>query len=300
MKPTMRTRVEAYLAVRRAFGYQLRSEGKVLLNFARYAQQRGHRGPPTRSLMLRWARLSKRASRPTWARRLKVVRRFAQYWQAVEPRTEVPPRHIFGRRAGRPTPCLYSPQQIRLLLRRARRLPGPLRPQTYAKLLGLLACTGLRISEALGLRVLDVDLRQGCLCVRASKYHKVRWVPLHPTTVRHLRHYARRRERLFPQAEYFFLAQDGGPLARPTVEKVFAQLRHGLASPRAPRLHDLRHTFACRVLLRWQAQRRGAVDRLAVLACYLGHNRVADTYWYLQAFPALLAQAGRRFQPVPS
>lgn len=161
-----------------------------------------------------------------------------------------------------------------------------------------MACTGLRISEALGLRVADVDLPRGLLRVRESKYHKVRWIPLHSTTVGRRHAYLRQRRRLFPQAQHFFVLEGGSRLARATVERVFRKLRRGLAERGSPRLHDLRHTFACRVLLRWQAQRRGAANRLAVLACYLGHNRIADTYWYLQAFPALLTQAGRSFRPL--
>lgn len=237
------------------------------------------------------------AQSPRLARRLKTVRLFAKYCQGSEPGAEVPPRHVFGPIAGRPTPYLYSPEQIRRLLRRARQLPGTRQAQTYAMLLGLLACTGLRISEALGLRVSDVDLARGVLCIRESKYHKVRWTPLHPTTVRRLHGYLRQRQQWYPQVEHLFVASQGRPLSRATVEKVFRRLRSGLAEQGQPRLHDLRHTFAARVLLRWQAQKQGATHRLPVLACYLGHNRVAHTYWYLQAFPALLAQSARRFRP---
>ncbi len=182
MKHTMLGRVKAYLAVRRALGYQLLGEGGYLLHFARYADRGGHRGPPSKDLMLRWARLSRQAKRSTWARRLQIVGAFAKYWQALEPKTQLAPRHVFGPRSPRPTPYLYSPAQMRVLLRRARRLTGARQPPTYATLLGLLACTGLRISEALRLRVSEVDFSQGLLRVSPSKYHKVRWLPLHPTT----------------------------------------------------------------------------------------------------------------------
>jgi integrase len=294
--PTMRARVQAYLSRRRSLGYQLRGEGHYLLGFARSADQSGHQGPPSNTLMLRWARLSQRANRSSWARRLSIVRRFAQDCQGWEPDTQVPPRRVFGTRAPRPTPYLYSPEQIQVLLARAGQLADPAQAQTYVLLLGLLACTGLRISEALGLRVADVDRSAGLLCIRESKYHKVRWVPLHPTTAERLRRYLRQRRQRFPQAEHLFLAGNGRPLTRARAEKTFGQLRRGLAPSAAPRLHDLRHTFAARVLLRWQGQPQGVAGRLNVLACYLGHNRIADTYWYLQAFPALLAQAGRHFR----
>jgi integrase len=297
MKRPMQARVRTYLTLRRNFGYQLQAEGQYLLSFARYADQGGHRGPPTKALMLRWARDSRR-QRSTWARRLKIMRVFAKYWQGFEPKTEIPPRQVFGPGPTRPTPYLYDPPQIRQLLQRGRQLPDWLESRTYATLLGLLACTGLRLSEALGLGVNEVDLSQGVLHISQSKYHKVRWVPLHPTTVQPLHRYSRQRHRLFPKAERFFVNKAGQLLTRAMVESKFRQLRRGLVTNgRLPRLHDLRHTFACRVLLRWQNQAQGAVNRLAVLACYLGHNRVADTYWYLQAFPALLSQASRHFTP---
>jgi len=246
---TMLARVKAYLAQRRALGYQLRSEGGCLLRFARYADQCGQHGPPRTALMLRWARLTRRAHRPSWARRLQVLRRFARHCQGLEPRTQVPPRQVFGSVAPRPTPYLYSPPQIRELLRRARRLSGPGQAQTYVTLLGLLACTGLRISEALGLRPADVDLAGGLLCVRESKYHKVRWVPLHATTVNRLRAYLRFWRRRWPQAQHLFVGQDGRrPLTRGAAERTFARLRHGLAEPAAPRLHDLRQHAGSRVM----------------------------------------------------
>jgi integrase len=165
-------------------------------------------------------------------------------------------------------------------------------------LLGLLACTGLRISEALGLHVADVNLVRGVLCVRESKYHKLRWVPLHATTVRRLKSYLRQRRRWPSRDPHLFVAKHGDRLLYATVHRVFRQLRRGLAEPAKPRLHDLRHRFAVRVLMRWQAQKQGVAHRLPILACYLGHNQVAHTYWYLQAFPELLAQAARAFRPI--
>ena len=295
---TMLARVKAYLSQRRALGYRLCAEGTSLLSFAHYADQCGHRGPPRNVLMLRWARRTRRPSRPTWARRLNIVRLFAKHCQGLERGAEVPPRFAFGSRPPRPTPYLYSGQQIQELLHRAHQLPDARQAQTYVVLLGLLACTGLRISEALGLRVADVDLAGGVLCIRESKYHKLRWVPLHPTTVRRLRTYLRARRRWPSSTQHLFVAKQGHPLTRTKAQKVFRQLRRGLADPAQPRLHDLRHRFAVCVLMRWQAQKQGVANRLPILACYLGHNRVAHTYWYLQAFPSLLAQAARAFRPI--
>jgi integrase len=301
MKTTMCSRVTAYLKHRRALGYRLRIEGQMLLNFARYADCSGHRGPLTRQLALRWAALPRTASRLYWARRLEVVRLFARHQAAFEPDTEIPPRHVFGPAHRRGTPHLYSAGQIRRLLIQAARLPGKLRPLTYKTLLGLLACTGLRISEALALQVGDVDLVHGHILILESKYHHRRWVPLHSTTLDALRHYDRRRRTIFPGAQHFFVSDRGRRYAYTTVRCTFRELACGMRSNGARpqvRLHDLRHSFACRVLLRWQNAASGASKRIAVLSRYLGHSRVTDTYWYLTATPKLLAAAARHSEPL--
>jgi len=297
MKTSMRARVESYLKHRRALGYQLRIDGQMLLNFARYADRSGHRGPLTRELALHWAALPKMANRLYWARRLEVVRIFARHQISIEPATEIPPRHVFGPAHRRQTPHLYSAAQLRQLLARAGRLPGRLRPLTYKTLVGLLACTGLRISEALALETRDVDLVQGCIHIRESKFHHRRLVPLHPTSLNRLRRYDRRRRTLFPGAQHFFISDRGRRFAYTTVRCVFRELARDVKSNGAHslvRLHDLRHTFASRVLLRWQRSARGAADRMAILCRYLGHSRVTDTYWYLTATPELLNEAARR------
>ena len=294
----MLSRVRAYLEQRRALGYKLRIEGKMLINFARAADAAGHRGPLTRELALRWAAQPPRADRLYHARRLEVLRVFACHQVALEPATEIPPRHVFGPAHRRQTPHLYSSAQILDLLRRADQLQGRLRPLAYRTLIGLLACTGLRISEALALEVRDVDLTQGVLLVRNSKYHQTRWVPLHPTAVHPLRLYARARARLFPAARHFFVSDRGEQFAYTTVRDVFRELARGLipsSGRRKVRLHDLRHTFACQVLLRWQRSKRGTGGRLLILSRYLGHTQVRHTYWYLSATPELLRETARHF-----
>jgi len=295
MKTTMLTKVRAYLAHRRALGFQLKCEGLQLQNFARYAQRLSHRGPLTNQLAIGWACLPKSADRLYWARRLEIVRTFAQHLLITEPQTQVPPRHLFGPAHRRPCPHLYSFAQVQQLLRRAGKLKGRLWPHTWQTLIGLLACTGLRISEAMHLRPSDVDWKSALLIIRESKNGKTRLVPLHATAVAALRAYDRRRQKQFPFAQYFFVSQQGNPLAPSTVGQAFRQLRKGIPfSRRPPRLHDLRHTMASRVLQRWLASRKGAVNRVLILSRYLGHGHVEDTYWYLSALPQLLADAAQR------
>lgn len=299
MKPTMTARVKSYLDARRALGYKLHTEGGMLLNFARYADRTKHQGPMTSAFALRWATLPHRCEPLYWARRLEVVRVFAKYLAAFEPATEIPPRHVLGPAHKRRRPHFYTNDQILTLMSRAARLHGRLRPQTYRTLIGLLACSGIRISEALSLAVSDLDLSAGLLVVRESKYHRSRLVPLHPTCVVALRRYVRKKTRLFPNATRLFVSDRGTGFAYSTVRSVFRELAKGIPSTserRNVRFHDLRHTFACRVLLRWQHSRRRAAGRVIVLSRYLGHERVSDTYWYLTAIPELLRGAGANFQ----
>lgn len=269
----------------------------MLENFARFADRSGHRGPLTKALAIRWASLPKACDPLYRARRLEVVRVLAKHLVISEPRTEMPPRHFFGPAHRRPDPYVYSPKEIHALLARARRLPGSLRGQTYYTLIGLLACTGLRISEALRLTPGEIDFVKGVLTVRESKFRKTRLVPLHATVIRPLQNYAQERKRLFPLAKTFFASERGGPLAYRTVSENFSRLRQGIGNGgrRPPRLHDLRHAFTCRVLLGWQKSPTGAMSRVAILSRYLGHARVTDTYWYLNALPELMAHAAKAF-----
>jgi integrase len=297
--------VEEYLEYRRRLGFQLRIEGQMLLGFTRYADRSGHRGPLTTELAVRWARLPAEAAPLYQARRLEVVRCFARHRAIFDPATEIPPEGLLGSAHRRTAPYIYSEAELSTLLSAARRLPSStdLRPRTYATLLGLISCTGLRISEALKLSRGDVDWDHGTLTIRESKFHKSRLVPLHPSVVRALREYARLRDRChpIPQTKAFFVSDRGTMLSASTVRHTFHKLRGNLpgapqTGTRAPRIHDLRHTFACRRLLRWYADGAGLDHAAAALSTYLGHAKVSDTYWYLTGIPELLGLAAGRFE----
>jgi integrase len=297
--------VEEYLEYRRRLGYRLRIEGQMLLGFAHYADRSGHRGPLTTELAARWARLPAEAAPLYQARRLEVVRCFARHRAIFDPATEIPPEGLLGSAHRRIAPHIYSEAELSTLLAAARRLPPSdgLRPRTYATLIGLLICTGLRISEALKLSLRDVDSGQGTLTIRESKFHKSRLVPLHPSVVQPLCEYGRHRDRChpIPQTDAFFVSDRGTTLAASTVRHTFQKLRKDLpdapqAGARAPRIHDLRHTFACRRLLRWYADGTDLGHAVAALSTYLGHAKVSDTYWYLTGIPELLDLATGRFE----
>jgi integrase len=191
------------------------------------------------------------------------------------------------------------------LLKAARNLPPStgLRPHTYATLFGLLACTGLRVSEAVKLARSDIDWQQGLLTIRQTKFRKSRLVPLHATTLAALRDYAERRDRFHPcpSTAGFFLTRRGTPVALSSVGVTFWRLRKQLrwssgTGHSKPRIHDLRHTFACRRLQRWYTEGVDIEHAVAALSTYLGHAAVSDTYWYLTGTPELLGLAAARFE----
>jgi integrase len=302
---TMTALVQAYLDMRHKLGFALRSQGAELRLFARYADRIGHQGPITTALAVRWATLPPKADPTYWAARLDTVRRFARYRAGFDPATEIPPEKLLGSAHRRPTPHIYSEPEIEALLKVAAQLDSAagLRPHTYVTLFGLLLCTGLRISEALRLTRDTVDLENGVLTVRQTKYKKSRLVPLHHSALDALRHYREQRDRHFPlsRCEAFFLAKRDTPLDYRRALAIFTLLRERLGwkrttHGRAPRIHHMRHTFVVRRVLRWY-QEGVQVDRKMLALCtYLGHVSVSDTYWYLSAVPELLAVTAERFE----
>lgn len=301
----MRAKVERYLDHRRHAGFQLRIEGQQLLSFARFAEQSGHRGPLTLDLASRWATASRHPGPVTAARRIEVLRGFARYCQGFEPDTEIPPLRLFGRGHRRLTPHIYTEDEIQALLAATAKLhpAGGLRGACCRTVFGLIAATGLRVSEATGLARADVDLDSGVLLIRRAKFGKSRWVPMHATTTHALRHYAQLRDHDPGTADIdaFFVGDYGRPARTANVEYAFSQLRRILqwtarGGHPAPRIQDLRHTFVCRTLQRWYDAGFDIDRNILALSTYIGHAKVTDTYWYVTATPELMAIAAERFE----
>lgn len=221
-----------------------------------------------------------------------------------DPATEFPQTAIFGRSHRRLAPHIYSEQEICDLLAATRRLAprDGLRPATYETIFGLIAATGLRISEALHLRCGDVDLDRGILTVRNTKFRKSRHVPVHPTVVAALNRYmvVRARHGDLDRDTPLLLSPSGGFLPKRTVHWVFQRLRAELGwtargAYSQVRIHDLRHTFICRRVQLWHEHGTDIDNAMAALSTYVGHTKVSDTYWYLTGVPELMAIAGDRF-----
>jgi integrase len=290
-----------YLAHRRALGYRLVTDGYALVAFARFADRTAPRRPLTIAIALEWA--SRRpAMAVTIANRLSMIRGFARYCSALDPRTQVPPfrlTHCIGRRRA---PHIFTDEQVRLLMRRTSGLEAwrtPLRPVTYRTLIGLLACTGIRTCEALRLRDGDFDGRAGNLHIPATKRGPGRVLPLHQSTVRALRRYQALRRARFPFTHAFFTGPWGRPLSGCAAQWTFRRLVLGIASNGIRptlRLYDFRHTFATKLIARWSRQRAPLAHRLLLLSRYLGHKYFHHTYWYVQRQPTALATAASRFE----
>ena len=294
--------VKEYLATRRALGANLTHSERMLRSFVAFLA-RSQDTFVTTSLALRWATEPRDAQPAHLAARLGTVRAFARYANAADPRHEVPPAGLLPARPRRAIPYIYSDNEIAELLGAAQSLSGStgLRHCTYATLLALLAASGMRSSEPLRLDRIDVDLDQGVLTVRESKFGKSRLVPVHESTAKALGTYATQRDQLCPQplSPAFFLSERGTRIVQNTLQQTFVQLSRqvGLRGPsdsRGPRLHDLRHRFAVRTLLRWYRDGIDVESHLPHLATYLGHAHMSDTYWYLTATPELLQLAAKR------
>jgi integrase len=296
----LRQALADYLMVRRALGYKLERAGRLLAQFLTYVEDVGA-DTVTTEHALAWARLPVGGDVSWWAHRLSVVRGFATYLHTLDPAAEVPPPDLLPSRSRRASPYLYSEEEVAALITAAAGLRTPLRAATYRTLIGLLAVTGMRIGEAIRLDRGDLDFAHGVLVVRETKFGKSRELPLHPTTLKALRGYLRRRDELAPVADTsaVFVSTAGTRLRYCNVQPTFARLvRHAGLGPRSaccrPRMHDLRHSFAVRTLLDAYQAGEDAQQRLTLLSTYLGHVDPAGTYWYLSAAPELLALAGQR------
>jgi integrase/recombinase XerD len=288
--------VETYLAVRRAVGFALRCEGSHLKGFAMFSEAR-KQPYVSAKIAIEWAGLAQ--SMPQRARRLGIIIRFARYLRAENQRHEVPPAVFGAERPPRRTPYILTTEQIRQLIEVASRTRPRLARATYSTLFSLLACTGLRVSEATRLR-LD-DITPDGLVIRRTKFRKSRLVPLHETAQAALERYLQQRHIYAPFADHVFVSLERKPLSLSVVDRTFriAVKRVGLPPGTGgvrPTPHSLRHTFAVRALETCPDGRDAITKHMLALSTYLGHSKVAHTYWYLEAVPELMRDIADRVE----
>lgn len=303
--------LDRYLTIRRSLGYDLDTSARVLRRFVAFADAQGatHVTP---TLFLGWQESFGVAGRQTWAARLGMVRLFAQWLHGLDPAHVPPPAGLIPHRGRRSRPYIYSEAEIAGIVTAAAELPSVygLRGLVYATLFGLIAATGLRISEALALDVADVNLGSGVLTIRRGKLGKARLVPLAPSVVERLRAYIAERDRLLGAApDALFVADAARRISEYAARYTFSLVcqRLGLRSPqrfgrhgRGPRIHDLRHSFAARTLIGWYRAGLDPAREMIKLTTYLGHTKPEHTYWYIEAVPELLELAAQRVTSAPA
>jgi integrase len=306
---TLSQELDRYLTIRRSLGYKLATDERILRRFVSLAEHEKIEHIST-ALFLRWQETFGKANKQTWAHRLGTIRIFAQWLHSMDSNHEVPPASLIPGRARRPHPYIYSEDEIRRIVDAAAELPSinGIRALTCSTLFGLIAVTGLRVSEALSLGAADIDLENGVVTLQRGKLGKPRLLPVLDCTRMRLADYARERDRLLgAPSKAFFVSDRGERLTDCGARYSFAVVcqtiglrpsqkfqRHG----RGPRIHDLRHTFAVRTLLNWYRDSKEPAREMIKLSTYLGHSDPAHTYWYIEAVPELLELASKRVKEV--
>jgi integrase len=287
--------VESYVAIRRAAGFAFKSAGSLLKTFAAFSEARGEsyiRAP----IAIEWAALAQ--SIHTRARRLGVVIRCSRYLRAEDDRHEVPPALFGAENRPRPVPYILTPDEIGKLINAASHSGyRTLRRDTYSTFFALLACTGLRVSEAVRLRLQDIT--PDGLVIRKTKFCKSRLVPLHDTAQAGLERYLQRRLPYAPGDDHVFVSIRRKPLLLGDVNSAFQTAARAIGLPDKPKrsrptAHSLRHTFAVRALQACPEGRDAITQHMVALSTYLGHVNIANTYWYLEAVPELMNDIAER------
>lgn len=285
--------VDRYISLRRTLGYKLVKAERHLHAFARFAADRGESHIRTTSVLAWLTTVSRTPG--TRARRLIDLILLARFLHAEDPRHEIPRADVKRSSEKRPVPYIYTPNEITRILDTAGRLryqkPNPLRRQLYIMLFGLIAATGLRVSEALALKLDDIQAG-GVLHIRETKFRKSRLVPLHATVIEALERYLEARRQRAGESDWLFPSVQHREMYPTTVNYTFRCIlrKAGIAPERSrqPRIHDLRHTFATRVLEQCGAERGAVARHFVALSTYLGHASIQNTYWYLEATPEMM------------
>jgi integrase/recombinase XerD len=297
--------LQRYLEIRRNLGYDLSTSERVLKQFVSFLETKNEPHITT-DLFLQWKQVFGRASQSTWGRRLGMVRLFASWLHSMDTLHEIPPQALIPSYHRRKQPYIYTDDEIRRIIEAASLLSSKngIREITYPAFFGLVYVTGLRISEAISLNNQDVDLQNGIITLFNGKNGKDRILPVTECTKNHLKEYSRKRDRLLGHIpEPFFVSEEGIRLTDCAVRYNFVVVckmiglraeqpfyKHGVG----PRIHDLRHTFAVKVMINWYKEGKNIDQEMLKLVTYLGHKSVTHTYWYIEAVPELLALASQR------
>ena len=297
--------VAAYLKLRRSLGFRLKKDQHLLGDFADFMEKRRELHI-TAKLAVQWAKQPATDDMNYFAGRLRAVRSFARHHILSDPQTEIPATDLLPRRRSTFQPHIFSQEEIERILADSLQRRKGLKPITRLgryTIYGLLSVTGMRVSEVRNLDVGDVDLDQGVITIRNTKFGKSRLVPVHATTCAALRKYKEQRNAFMTgrDIEYFFVSQLGHRVCHGGLDRSFRRLMRRLgkrdaSASKGPRLHDLRHSMAVEVLRQCYQSGADPERRLPALSTYLGHTNLSHTYWYLHQHPELMTEAMGRLQ----
>ena len=300
----LRDFVNDYINLRRQLGFKLIEAERLLNDFVFYMESKNTLFI-TIQLAVAWAKKPKNALQSCWGTRLSVVRKFSYYINTIDSRNEIIPYRLLNYSIQRGNPHIYSDDQISKLLKACLSLKSKqgIRSYSYYTIIGLLAVTGLRVSEVTSIMMNDMDLIHGRITISKSKKQKSRIIPLHKSTLQVLYKYLLYRNKISvkDKAPYLFISELGTRITSFTVRSTFIKLSHetGLRKPTdsfGPRLHDLRHTFAVKTIIQWYEKKVDVDQNMPILSTYLGHTKVSDTYWYLSLVPELVMFSGKRLE----
>jgi site-specific recombinase XerD len=301
-------RLEQFIELKRAMGRKYRGTEQELRRFDRFVANRWPSTtlPLSRDVVKEWSVAGEDLRPGTRKRRMSVVRQFALYLLRFDSATHVPDRSYLPSWLPKFRAHIYSEDQYRALLRAALKLPScpcSLRPAAFHALLLVLYATGIRSGEASRLMLRDVDLTERTLLVVETKFFKSRIVPFSAELAEHLERYLQVRNRIASTSPLspFFVDSSGRGFRVGTIAHIFGRLlvASGVVradSPRRPRVHDIRHTFARTRVLKWYQDGADVTAKLPLLATYLGHVGVLSTQTYLASTPEILGEANDRFE----
>ena len=298
--------IEEYISYKRSIGYKIKIEADELRRFAKYTIDIGYKGSLKNDIVMKWAALKPHYSRWYMARRLETVRTFGKYICIFDPMAQMPPKGVFGRCHGRVNPYIYTEEEICILMNSALNLysPDKLRGRTISTAIGLLWSTGMRPGEACNLHNDDVDLVKGLITINETKFSKSRILPLDKTTISKLKSYESFKNKIRKNFldQHFLITTGSQKLKLRNFENAMQIIRKDIlkeeseSKRRLPRLYDIRHSFACHTLLKWLKNGINVDSKILYLSTYLGHVKVADTYWYLTGTPDLMNLVSKNFE----
>lgn len=298
--------VEEYISYKKGLGFKIKIESDELRRFASYTRSLNYKGSLTIDIALKWVSSKPEYSRYYMTRRLEVIRTFGKYISIFDPNAQVPSKGLFGKCHGKVTPYIFTESEINILMQKALELLSPdgLRAIAISAAIGLIWVTGMRPGEVCNLLDEDVDLNNGYINIKETKFSKNRTLPIHLSTTLKLKEYKETRDKLRKDYfnQHFFITTWGNSLALRNFEYAWQVVRQNLLvgaelwDRRPPRLYDIRHSFACNTILRWLREDVNINNKILYLSTYLGHAKIADTYWYLTGTPEIMGVLTNNFE----